>query len=474
MSRGLAVLVCLVAVGPAGAQPPPLKPIELTLHPAAPPTPALKYRLVPELRDLTPGNGLVLYYRAFSPEWMHHRKPEMAKAINQWLDNPKQQPGKELRWIENYKALQEIDLGARRQFCDWEMADRLRKDGIAFLLPDIQAFRGFGNLLAIRIRFEIADGHYDKAAHSLQTGFRLARDLGEGPTLIQALVGIAIGAMMLNQVDEWVQTPGSPNLYWSLTNLPHPFVSLRRPMEGERMVVDSLLPGLREILADPKGAPLAPQQLQGQFEKMGSALAMEGAMEGTGGIWENRALYAPAVAKAYPGAKRFLLAQGWSAEQVEAMTMLQAVLMHQVYTYDRLYDEMMKWEGLPYWEMRAGLERSEKLLKQAKAAGEASAVLATLLLPAVQKVFFAQARLERKIAALRCVEALRLYAAAHDGKLPAALSDITEVPVPLDPVTGKAFDYKAEGDKATLSAAPPAGEQPGPGNALRYELTMAR
>jgi hypothetical protein len=470
MSRGLALFVCFVTVGPVGAQPEPLKPIELTLHPAAAPTPALKYRLVPELRDLTPGNALVLYYRAFSPEWMQHRKPEMAKAIDQWLENPKQQPGKELRWIENYKGLQEIDLGARRQYCDWEMADRLRKDGIAFLLPDIQAFRGFANILAIRIRFEIADGHYDKAAHSLQTGLRLARDMGEGPTLIQALVGIAIGAVMLNQVDEWVQTPGSPNLYWALTNLPHPFVSLRRPMEGERMVVDSLFPSLREILADPKATPLAPQQLQAQMEKVGSVLAMEGAGE----VWENRALYAPAVAKAYPGAKRFLLGQGWTAEQVEAMPMLQAVLMHQVHTYDRLYDEMMKWEGLPYWEMRPGLERSEKLLKQEKAAGEVSAVLATLLLPAVQKVFFAQTRLERKIAALRCVEALRLYAAAHDGKLPAALSDITEVPVPLDPVTGRPFNYKVDGDKATLSAPPPAGEQPGPGNALRYELTMAR
>jgi hypothetical protein len=244
-------------------------------------------------------------------------------------------------------------------------------------------------------------------------------------------------------------------------------------MEGERLVVDNLLPGLRELLADPKAdpkaTPLAPQQLQAQMEKIGAILGMEEGSE----IWEHRGLFAPAVAKAYPGAKRFLLAQGWTAAQVEAMPMLQAVLMHQVYTYDRLYDEMLKWEGLPYWQMRSGLEQTEKLLKQAKAGGEVSAVLATLLLPAVQKVFFAQARLERKIAALRCVEALRLYAAAHDGKLPAALSDITEVPLPLDPVTGKAFDYKVEGDKATLSAPPPAGEPPGPANTLRYELTMA-
>jgi hypothetical protein len=156
------------------------------------------------------------------------------------------------------------------------------------------------------------------------------------------------------------------------------------------------------------------------------------------------------------------------------MSMLEAVLLHEVYTYDRLYDEMMKWQGLPYWQMRPGLEQAEKLLKQEKARGDVSAVLATLLLPAVQKVFFAQTRLDRRIAALRCVEALRMYAAAHDGRLPATLSDISEVPIPIDPVTGKAFEYKVMGEKAFLYAPPPAGETAGPGNALRYELTMAR
>jgi hypothetical protein len=471
MSHGLALLACLLAAAPVVAQPPPVKPTELTLHPAAAPVPALKYRLLPELRDQTPGNALVLYYRAFSPEWMQHRKPEMAKVIDQWVLDPRQPPGQELRWVENYKALQEIDLGARRQYCDWELADRLRKEGISMLLPDIQSFRSYANLLAIRARFEIADGRYDKAAYTLQTGLRLGRDLGKGPTLIQALVGIAIAMVMLNQVDEWVQTPGSPNLYWSLTNLPQPFVSLRSGMEGERMVMDSLFPGLRGRLADPKAAPLGNQQVQELADRLGRDLSL---VQGLDEPRVDRFIIALGVAKGYPAAKRFLLAQGRTPEQVEALSMLEAVLMHQVLTFDRYYDEMLKWQGLPYWQMRPGLVQAEKLLKQEKARGEVAGVLATLLLPAVQKVFFAQARLDRKIAALRCVEALRLYAAAHDGQLPAALSDITEVPVPLDPVTGKAFEYQVMGDKATLVAPPPAGEPPGPGNTLRYELAMAR
>jgi hypothetical protein len=81
---------------------------------------------------------------------------------------------------------------------------------------------------------------------------------------------------------------------------------------------------------------------------------------------------------------------------------------------------------------------------------------------------------DRKIASVRCIEAIRLYAAAHDGKLPGALSEITDVPIPIDPVTGKEFEYKVEEGKAMLSAPPPQGEKPISGNHLKYELTLAK
>ena len=73
-----------------------------------------------------------------------------------------------------------------------------------------------------------------------------------------------------------------------------------------------------------------------------------------------------------------------------------------------------------------------------------------------QAVRRAQARLDQRIALLRHVEALRLYAAEHDGTLPANLSDIS-VPLPDDPFTGKPFRYEVDGDTAHLRGSPPAG-----------------
>jgi hypothetical protein len=71
-------------------------------------------------------------------------------------------------------------------------------------------------------------------------------------------------------------------------------------------------------------------------------------------------------------------------------------------------------------------------------------------LPDIIKLRRTQGQLEQQIALLRQVEALRLYAAEYDGKLPAQLADIT-VPLPVDPVTGKPLTYTLEGTAAHIS-----------------------
>src|SRR5207248_10401531 len=127
---------------------------------------------------------------------------------------------------------------------------------------------------------------------------------------------------------------------------------------------------------------------------------------------------------------------------------------HAFLEYDQLFDEMTKWQTFPYWEASKGTEEAERLTKLAKEkAGrlilsDAPAIpLAPLVLPALQKVMTARVRLDRRIAALRCVEAVRLYGAAHGAKLPATLGAIKEVPIPTDPGTGKEFAYRVAGDK---------------------------
>jgi hypothetical protein len=187
-----------------------------------------------------------------------------------------------------------------------------------------------------------------------------------------------------------------------------------------------------------------------------------------------RLFAAVAAARVYPEARRFLIRQGWNADDVEALPVVQVALMHAVAEYDRLMDEMYKWQSLPYWEAAPGMEEAVRQLKSARVREieHGGVPLATLLMPAVEKVVLARARLDRRLAALRVVEAIRLHAATKQGKLPAALTDIKEVPIPVDPITGKSFEYTLAGTKARLYGPPLRGLPATEAYALRYELEI--
>ena len=95
-----------------------------------------------------------------------------------------------------------------------------------------------------------------------------------------------------------------------------------------------------------------------------------------------------------------------------------------------------------------------------------------LTAPAVEKVFVAHGRTDRRLAGLRVVEAVRLHAAANGGRPPKSLSDITLVPIPDDPHTGKPFEYTSEGNTFTVNAPPPPGLETSPAWNFRYEVTI--
>lgn len=466
MIRKFLILILCPLLAPVLARAEPVPVVRLTVQPAAAPSPALKYRLLPQLVDRTPGNAALLYYRAYSPEWLTHRgDPEFSNKFEQWRPlTPGELPRKELAWVLTYNPLKEIDLAARREFCNWELVGRLRKDGFRMLLPDMQGFRDMANLLTLRARLEMADGHNDQAIYSLQTGFSLARDLGEGPTLIVGLIGTAVAGLMADQVETFIQSPNAPNLYWALTDLPRPLVDYRKPLQGETLAVQG-------TLALPKN--LEDHAMSGQEAQALIARVLH-VTQGLGMNPQSKIEFTALVVRDYPRAKRFLIAAGRSRELIEAMPAPQVVVLYSLVQFERLHDDLFKWFGLPYPVLQPGVARAEAALANIRASGEEGVPFASTLLPAVQQVMLAQGRLERRLAALRCVEAMRLYAASHDGSLPEKLKDITEAPIPVDPLTGKDFEYRVEGDKAILTASPLPGIEKVPHNSLRYEVTLKR
>jgi hypothetical protein len=466
----LVTVVALVSTEIAGGKAPaPIQPqaVQLTVAPAAAPTPALKYQLLPELLDMTPGNAAVQYYRSFSWEWWTNlrKQPDYPKWLEHTTTPLKDLPRKELESVVSTHALLELDIAARKENCDWDMTSRVRSENFVMLLPDVQSFRELANVLALKARYQIAEGQYDKALYTLQTGMAMGRHISQMPSLICNLVGNAICNQMLNQVEELMQAPGAPNLYWALTTLPSPFIDLRKPIQGERVMIHGFFASLGDLESG--------RLTQEQEEKLEDRLisAMRGAFGETARVRDaDRLELAILVMKLYPDSKKALIEGGRKAEEVESWPVLQVVLMASLREFRRLEDEFHKWLYLPFPEAQKGLDDAEAQIRAARARLDILPLFD--LLPAVSKVAWAAERTERRIAALRCVEAVRLFAAAHDGQLPEALSAITEVPVPDDPVTGKSFDYTVEGRTFTLHGPPLVSLQSRVDAMLRYQVTL--
>src|SRR5205823_1187631 len=95
-------------------------------------------------------------------------------------------------------------------------------------------------------RGEVARRDFDDAVRTAKTMFALARHLGEYPTTAGNRAGLAVAQMALDTLEEMVQQPGCPNLYWALTDLPCPLVELRKGAQGDRTLAAADLRPIRD------------------------------------------------------------------------------------------------------------------------------------------------------------------------------------------------------------------------------------
>lgn len=434
------------ATEPKAAQQPPdeTPTVRLKLQPAPEPRPALKYHLLPPLLDRQPGNAAVFYNKA---ALIYQQRSNLAKQgdrIAQWLEAPYEAlPLAEIEttlqpWTN---VFEQVDLGAKREHCDWQMPFR-EQTPFTILLPEVQELRAVVRALVVKARLQVARHQFDEAVKTLQTGYSLARHFAAGDTYIHALVGMATIHQLAIAHDDLVQQSGAPNLYWSLTWLPRPLVDLRHGAEFEMSSIYFWRPELSQLDQHSR-TPDGWRQLLDDF--------VAGLAQFDSGFKRDQPwlLVARAI-KGYPRAKRELIERGRLPEQVETMPVAQVLLLHMVQTYNDLRDDHFKWATLPFSEARAGLQRANENFQ--RDSRREIIPLAQILLPAVQSVANGQARGERTIAMLRTIEAIRMYAAAHEGRLPEQLDDITEVPVPRDPFTGGPFIYRCSENTAVLEA----------------------
>ena len=317
-----------------------IRTVELTLHPAEASEIAEQYRLLPKTAEQTDADAVPLYNKALESL----PGDSQLKKFTEWRNTPLDK----LPVAQVESSLQKLrptlDLAAQAAHCRQCNWPAIAPDKVSNeLMQDLSKYRPLAFVLAVQARLQIAQGRYEQAIGTMQTNLAMARHLGEAPTLVQGLVGLAIAALTLNQVEELIEMGEAPNLYWALQDLPEPPVDLTKTMELE--------------IANLKNYNFLVRK---QFEKQ--------------------------------------------------------------------------------------------------------------LKPAHERVRMQMSAVDRRVTALQCIEALRLYAGSHDGKFPDQLSDVTEVTVPDDPVTKKPFSYYRTSSKAVLEAQGTEGSEGR--DAIRYELNL--
>ena len=488
MTRIVPTLAAIVAIpialaSPARAYQAPTKPVEpkeLTISPAAAPVPAFRYRLFPVSVDRTPGNAVPMYLR-LTHEFQSSGLQQINEKHEAWITKASGPlPGAEAhKFLDQFESkLRHLGIGARRAEADWAypLAEQ-KEDAISILLPDAQGMRTWGRLLQMQIRLEIEEGKFPEAARLLESNMGFARHVANAPFTINALIGAAIAHTGLAEVETWIGKPGSPNLYWALTALPRPLIPLRDQVETEQRISEFLIPELAATDRVRTDAECSVALIR-LVERVNELTRQNS--EQSGFFGEVNARPAPLdlarLRADAPKAREFLTGRG-----IDAATMSddRAALASLVEKYRELRDTIFLASYLPF-------DQSSKVAEEGVAASKAvkdgplalfAAIMPGTSIRAVQR---AEVRVDRRVAALRVVEAIRLHAAAHGGKLPDALAEVTIVPIPVDPATGKAFEYRREGDAARLTGPPdeaPSGSAYGasnPAQSIDYKITLRK
>ncbi|MFL5342650.1 MAG: hypothetical protein ACJ8F7_21165 [Gemmataceae bacterium] len=435
----------------------------LTITPAAAPVPILKYRFYPTFTERKAGNAVPIYER-LAHERPDARKKELQEKPAEWNKLPLDQlPKAEVKKLLDSYAynFKQLELGARRKTADWNYTLDTG-DLIGVLLPDMQEMRTQAGLLALKARYEIAEGRYADAVHTLETGFAVSEHVSPNHFLVGTLVAIACANQMTDAVLELIDRPDAPNLYWALTVLPRPFIGWRLPMDTEAALPEMQFPELADL-----DRPRTPDQWEADLARLRKRYDRldEKNPPKPGTRSGDPAAQSPDLATA----RKYLIEVVRLAD-VDKMPPAQVLMLYLSHYYHELRDDMFKGTYLPFAQGQPLSLAADERLKNSVHDTEAGR-LARSLLPAIPKVALARARLERKLAALQVIEALRQHA-AQTGELPEKLADVKTVPVPDDPGAGKPFEYQRDGATATLVSR--LGGAPPEGTNLRYRLTLRK
>jgi hypothetical protein len=297
-------------------------------------------------------------------------------------------------------------------------------------------------LIQIKALRQIEQGKVDEALLTLRLGYEMSDKVGRDPTIVSSLVSLAIMSKMNEALSQLMNRPESPNLYWALCGFPARQEAFRHALDTERSFVAVSMPSMMRLRT---GGELSAQEWRQLF---GDIWAIIDSGSEPGGPKTYPDPVASASAETTRNARE---AYALSHKMTEAdVAKIDPIIVLGNFYYQQfvvLFDEQYKLRRLPYPELLPRSKQQTAAVAKLRDEQPGNPFQVYGFEPTVRR--FAQA--DRQLAALTAVEALRSHAAANGGRLPERLDDVIETPVPLNPATGKSFEYRLADGVATLS-----------------------
>jgi hypothetical protein len=188
--------------------------------------PARHDTLLPKPEESTDGDGATHYIEAAQALPANLSEQQ----IHAWLkvplaDLPQAQAQSALQQAQT--SLEHVARGTRCKGCTWPPF----RPGT--MPAHLKEYRMLTQLMNLKARLQMAQGRFDEAIATIRTNLAMAKHIGESPTVMRGMVGVAMAAMTLQRVEDLAQAQGSPNLFAALKALPRPLVDLEIPMTSE-------------------------------------------------------------------------------------------------------------------------------------------------------------------------------------------------------------------------------------------------
>ena len=344
------------------------------------------------------------------------------------------------------------------------------RDGI-HSVDRLQQLRNHARLLTVKSDVEIHEKKFDAACRTINVFYRMAEHLCQNAPMIDCLMALATQGAGQYQLAKLSEHPSAPSLFAALQELKAiPCESLEVFRNEYTQELSGRMPNFLKF-TDPDTASNEQAKAYLYSREFTASLIAEFVPD-----YDRPSADAPDpkqfaekfetfLQRGEPIARRKLLADGLSRETVDAMSPEKAFLVATARELKEFADEAFRYFPCPYWISQRKFKEFEKHAKP-----EDATYVLPQLLTATNWLGLKEAltRTQFQHEALILIEAIRLYAGTHDGKLPETLADLEamSLPVPqINPFTGKPYFWTKTGER-TL-------QLDGPGGFIwRYEITL--